>query len=548
MDFSFERYRWQKQGRFLYEQIGHEYKQYQQVGTKNYYKYKGNIPFQEHHGEYVTVTNTSRGNLQVLEVLNIPNSAETTQVTQVINVDGMELEIASDSLIGCVDASVKENMYGAHLCFKDTTDTFTHEYSIGSNQWQETPYYGEARILLEAYRVLGKLPYNRPYGSIKMLSDNKKLCNVLNKRHLTPTDVTQDAGVLIKEMDDIRKKVTFKITLEHISMEKELVSYVEDPHMFLIQRCHMESKNERSRMERNEQETSLPDTDVTINKSVHTFVRSLDEEMNGASMIEEKFGEFAKFIDYEARRVFKHTTPSTIKCCYGFNHHGVRNKMINKYSTDKCISCGETEDWTHILRCPSTVELREKWRNKLIKDIKHNEKNQSIHNDAFQFVEDIFLYMNGSNDVPGSQNVIGFKMLFRGYVVKDWFGGNSEETKYHNTNRMIVKSCVKLYHDCWCQRNDLMQNDKNKKDRLLEEVQRILEEYKNLDRVGVQSYLRQCPSNMSVRDTKYIENWITGFNLIKRSSEKYCPGDIRAYVQKLNSNCALKITNSTVNE
>lgn len=76
------------------------------------------------------------------------------------------------------------------------------------------------------------------------------------------------------------------------------------------------------------------------------------------------------------------------------------------------------------------------------------EKDDAIQNDSLIFADDIRDYLNGVESVPGSQNVIGFKMLFRGYVVRDWFGGNVEETKYEKMNKVIVQSCVKLYNKC----------------------------------------------------------------------------------------------------
>ena len=303
-----------------------------------------------------------------------------------------------------------------------------------------------------------------------MYSDNKRLCDILNKERLTTTDMTQDAAVLVKEIDDICKEVTFEITLTHVLMENELVSFFDNPKMFLIQRCHMESQNERTRMEMSTEKISLPQTNVTINKSVHAFIRTMDEQQHGKKMIENKFKEYAPFIDYEARGVFKRATPSILKCCYGFNHHGKRDKMLNRYSSDRCISCGALEDWLHVLRCPSTIKLRDKWLHTIKKELQRKIKNQVILNDAYRFVEDIYSYLNGSTNVPGSQNIIGFNSLFQGFVVKDWFGANSDETKYHQSNKIIIKYCVHLYHDCWLQRNKLMQEDKNLKQRLVEEI------------------------------------------------------------------------------
>ena len=259
----------------------------------------------------------------------------------------------------------------------------------------------------------------------------------------------------------------------------------------------------------------------------------MDEQQHGMEMIENKFREYALFIDYEARGVFKRATPSILKCCYGFNHHGKRDKMLNRYSSDRCISCRALEDWLHVLRCPSTIKLRDKWLHTIKKQLQRKINNQVILNDAFRFVDDIYCYLNGSTNVPGSQNIIGFNLLFRGFVVKDWFGANSDETKYHQSNKIIIKHCVHLYHDCLLQRNKLMQEDKNLKQRLVEEIQRIVINYQDSERVGVQNYIRNLPSNIATRDKTSLNNWIAGFNLIQQSSEKYSPGNIRAYAQRM---------------
>lgn len=45
------------------------------------------------------------------------------------------------------------------------------------------------------------------------------------------------------------------------------------------------------------------------------------------------------------------------------------------------------------------------------------------------FVDNIKRYFNGNSNVLGSQNIIGFKQLFCGYVVKDWFGSDENQKK-----------------------------------------------------------------------------------------------------------------------
>ena len=60
--------------------------------------------------------------------------------------------------------------------------------------------------------------------------------------------------------------------------------------------------------------------------------------------------------------------------------------------------------------------------------------------------------------------MLGLKQLFRGYLVKDWFGADHDQNKYNGANQAIVKEYVKLYTKCWKQRNDAVQEGKKKKD------------------------------------------------------------------------------------
>jgi len=73
---------------------------------------------------------------------------------------------------------------------------------------------------------------------------------------------------------------------------------------------------------------------------------------------------------------------------------------------------------------------------------------EEVRKDTTVFINDIEAFINGNDNVPGSQNFIGFKNLFRGYVVKDWFSADTEQTKYMNVNPVIVRECVQFYQRC----------------------------------------------------------------------------------------------------
>ena len=60
-------------------------------------------------------------------------------------------------------------------------------------------------------------------------------------------------------------------------------------------------------------------------------------------------------IDLEVRNCFPGGVgDGTIKCAYGYNHCGRRNKKI----TEECPRCGEVEDWQHIIKCNGIRDLK----------------------------------------------------------------------------------------------------------------------------------------------------------------------------------------------
>ena len=138
-----------------------------------------------------------------------------------------------------------------------------------------------------------------------------------------------------------------------------------------------------------------------------------------------------------------------LKCSYGFNPYAVQQVAINKYGSNKCLQYGAIEDWEHIIKCSFRKKERDQWKKKtrnLVQKIK--QLPEAIKIDAGTFINDIHEYLQGWTNVPGTQNVIGFKYLFRGFVVRDWFGANELENKYSKANKVIVEQSVKFYQQC----------------------------------------------------------------------------------------------------
>ena len=95
---------------------------------------------------------------------------------------------------------------------------------------------------------------------------------------------------------------------------------------------------------------------------------------------------------------------------------------------------------------------------------------------------------------------------------------------------MLVKECVLFYNKCWKDRCTLMADDADRKNMLLLEVQNITEQYEQMDKIGIRSYLRSKPSNMAVQTNDFISHWIRVFNHIQRNSPRFKTGDIRNFL------------------
>ena len=184
----------------------------------------------------------------------------------------------------------------------------------------------------------------------------------------------------------------------------------------------------------------------------------------------------------------------------------------------------------HVIQCPELQNERDAFKVKLRTEVITLSKNtRNLEGEAYQFVENIIKFLNRQEEVGGFQCVLGYKNLFRGYIVRCWMHANNTEEKYAHYNVMFVRECVRFYNRCWKHRCQLVTDDINRKETLLQEIGKIKMEHQNTNKVGVRSYLRKCPSNLTVQTNEYLAQWIRGFNYIRKNSPTISSGDIRSY-------------------
>ena len=171
-------------------------------------------------------------------------------------------------------------------------------------------------------------------------------------------------------------------------------------------------------------------------------------------------------VDIEARHNFKGGVPTNIiKSSYGINPYAVRENLIDKNKPTTCLRCGQEETWLHVIQCCARKHETSEWKIEIIQKTKKLKENEEIMNDVEVFINDTIDVLQGTNSGRGTQALVGHDMLFRGFIVKDWFGGNINQTKYHNVNKIIVKESVTYYGKCWKDRNEVAANPTIRRDR-----------------------------------------------------------------------------------
>ena len=97
---------------------------------------------------------------------------------------------------------------------------------------------------------------------------------------------------------------------------------------------------------------------------------------------------------------------------------------MNTGKSNCCVRCVAIEDWSHIVKCASAKEMRDNFKKELGVKLSNIENARKDEIKWEWFVDNIIEYLNGGEKFRTTLWLLGFKELFQGYVVKDWFGHN----------------------------------------------------------------------------------------------------------------------------
>ena len=136
------------------------------------------------------------------------------------------------------------------------------------------------------------------------------------------------------------------------------------------------------------------------------------------------------------------------------------------------------------------------------------------------------------NEEKGTQALLGHHMIFRGYIVKNWFGTTTTDEKYHDANKIFVKESVLHYSKCWRDRNDVAASPRKKRERTLTQYKNFIRQHEFGESKMLRKYIRNRSTQMENSSTENIQNWIISAQKFKKNARNIKPNDIRQYFQR----------------
>ena len=472
----------------------------------------------------------------------LPTSPSVSNIEPVECLSDTEIKktieaIENHTAILYFDAAVKKNCMAYHGIITDQKNSFESTYKEATNAWHATKSdLAEGQALLGVlHHIQRKIP-STTNGSFEILTDSQNVVKWTSVTY-TASRASKPGGeiwVSIQKIQETLKNIKFSYTWipDH---PKPCTNFNQNAHAYLITKTHQWACDLRRNMEQEITTVTIPEIEIdTIHyngkrdfRSMNTLLKEEDSKFYTYNYISKKFPQYANMIDIDARSVFgSGLKPHEIKCAAGFNHYVCRDHLINPLITDKCDLCGLTEDLVHILTCRANYQENIKF----LTDLKsHLLKIDTQKPDIIRFISDIGDFLEGRQDVRGTQTLVGHKNLFRGIVVKDWYGSDDSKGMYHVLNKIIVCKCVKHYTALWRARNHHRNNAVLRKERLLEWVEKETTLFKNHTNPNVARYLEQYDS-IKKMSADAIQLWLHNLHTFKKNAENDCNNNILSFL------------------
>ena len=445
--------------------------------------------------------------------------------------------IENQAAVLCFDAAVKNNCMAYHAILTDKNNTFETTYEEYTNVWNATKSdMAEGRALLGILNHVQQILPPTTTGSLEILTDSQNTIKWTSVKY-TASRAAKPGGEIwvgVQKIQESMAGIKFQYTWIP-GHPKPCTDFKKNAHAYLITKVHHRACSLRRNMEQESCTIHIQEIETgTIyynNKrdfrSVNTLLKEEDSKEHLYQYLSAKFPEYVQLIDVNARGTFGSKLQlHEIKCAAGYNHYRCRDKLINPLVTDKCDACGALEDWTHILTCRINCEKNKKFLNDLKQQLL---KFGTLQDDIERFIHEIGEFFKGRNNMRGTQALLGYKYLFRGIVVNDWFGTDDSKGTYHVFNKIIVRLCVKHYVALWRARNERKNDPVLRKQRFLEWAENENALLKNHIDPNVARYLEQYDS-IKKMSADAIKLWLHNLHTFKKNSKHVVTNDIRSFL------------------
>ena len=460
----------------------------------------------------------------------------------------IEIAIQNRSALAATDASMNGKYIATHWII--TTNINDKEISGGvqSNKWNDKMIpAGEGIGLLSLLRDINIKTKEYQTGKIVIYNDNKYLIRECLRNRKKASEYTYEAGSVTEAIRRELKASSIEIEIKYSNdRPKPNTEFYQDPSAHLMRKCDQQSKQKyRSLCQGRITSTPLPIgigtiqyKDKIIDKSIQVLIREHDAIVHEKQAAKDVIGEHWKWIDREARNSFSSGVGAgTIKCVWGYNHHGIRNAMINRnLVSSKCPRCNNVEDWEHVITCPAIDQLQKEY----LKEIK--EKGDKIihtHEDKELFkliLNDVtqYLAMNTEWNYVTTQHIIGMKNMFKGWIVKGWDDPRKEQSSdMRKVNIMLVKASVSYYSKSWVHRNEMLHNPEKYKEYVVQWHHRIVALLERSNRPVMRQYLRTQQIDTEKCSSGYIRQWNISTMEMYKKTDKENLGDIRSFFKRI---------------
>lgn len=436
--------------------------------------------------------------VEVLQpALPSPNVAPYVPNTENIDLQKLHMTITNKTALACTDTATKRTAMAFVCIFTTLINQFEIITQGNTNRWHlNNNDAREGRDVLEILHTYTQGLSHNTTGEITIFTDLKNTIKWIESP-LTASRAAKPCGEIWAQCQRIMARFSgISVIFSHVKGHPTRVtSFNENKEAYLILKCNDAARALRRYTEEANVTINLPIIEqgsIFVNntrdfRSINAIISTQDAQSQEIEYFRNKFPTSFQFIDIQARHHFpKQLDICRLKCTSGFNHTATREKIFNKHQDEKCDVCGVNETWDHIIRCPCQRQISLKFLETLREKLR---KISKLHAAIDTFVSDMVCYIQTGVE-RGTLALLGHRYVYRGVIVKDWFGADDRCSRYSDVNATLAKLCVDFYITQWKRRNERRNSQVIRKERLLEWAQREYNDPQNQLNIKTARYLQ----------------------------------------------------------